>query len=299
VLAVALLGGFMLLPSRQAAGQELENCGFESGDFDGWTALSESLEGEGETLTQSVGGYGGGGGDTWVVNDGTTLPIGSSDGGPDFDNSFTVEPFEGDFSVFTEQTGPTLNTLYQDIELPSDLESATLSWAQIIRNHAQVYEDPNQEFRVEIRDTEDNVLEVLFSTDPGDPLLSDEWEEMSADLSDYIGETIRIAFVEQDTLLWFNVHIDEACVTVEEEDEEPIRLRPTPPPHLGGALAPLIFGGTRQQPTAVAPSAVGPISPPNTGDAGLRKDGNEPLLVICAALAALATSGFILRRRLS
>jgi hypothetical protein len=305
LLASLAVGTILMLPARDVVGQEpveLENCGFETGDFDGWTALTGIPDGGVNGVGVTAEGesqYGGQGGDTWVINDGSTLPI----DGPDLTANFTVEPFEGDFSAFTEQTGPSLNTLYQDIELPDGLVSAMLIWAQIIRNHAAIFSDPNQEFRVEVRDTDDNVLEELFSTDPGDPLLGTEWEEMSADLSDYIGETIRIAFVEEDNLLYFNVHLDEACVEVVEPTPTPSPT-PTPAatqrPNLGAFIGALIESDQTPVPQQAVSGVA--ISPPNTGDAGLAatgSSGSASLFVIAAAvafvLAGFASFGFARR----
>ena len=288
LLASLAVGTIVMLPARDVGGQEpveLENCGFETGDFDGWTALTGIPDGGVNGVGVTAEGesqYGGQGGDTWVINDGSTLPI----DGPDLTANFTVEPFAGDFSAFTEQTGPSLNTLYQDIELPDGLVSATLTWAQIIRNHAAVFDDPLQEFRVEVRDMDDNVLEELFSTDPGDPLLATEWEEMSADLSAYIGETIRIAFVEEDNLSYFNVHLDEACVEVVEPTPTP---SPTPTatqrPNLGAFIGALVESDRTPVPRQAVSGVA--ISPPNTGDAGLAASsaGTASLFVIAGAVA--------------
>ena len=48
---------------------------------------------------------------------------------------------------------------------------------------------------------------TLYSTNPGDPALN-EWTERSADMSSYIGQTVRIGFVVQHNLGWFDVHLD-------------------------------------------------------------------------------------------
>jgi hypothetical protein len=94
------------------------------------------------------------------------------------------------------------------VSLPHNAACAILSWADRLRNFALNYENPNQQFRVEIRDLADRVLMVLFSTKAGDPLLS-EWTRRSCDVSDFIGQTIRLAFVEADDMGLLNVHLDE------------------------------------------------------------------------------------------
>ncbi|MCY2923833.1 MAG: hypothetical protein NT031_00055, partial [Planctomycetota bacterium] len=101
--------------------------------------------------------------------------------------------------------------LYQDVAVPAGA-TATLSWVDRIRNHANAFEDPGQEYRVEIRNTADQVLATAFSTNPGDALLQD-WTARSADLSAFAGQTVRIAFVEQNNDGFFDVHIDEVSLT--------------------------------------------------------------------------------------
>lgn len=158
------------------------NGDFETGGFGGWTVVDS-------------------GSGTYSINDGTFDP--ASPDGP-------LPPLSGNFSALSHQGGPGLHVLYQDIVVPAEGDIA-LSWKDRIRNHATIYSDPNQEFRVEIRDTTDRILETAFSTNPGDPLFQ-ELTARSFDLSAYAGQTIRIAFVEQDDQLFFNVHLDDIVV---------------------------------------------------------------------------------------
>ena len=78
--------------------------------------------------------------------------------------------FAGNFSVLTDQTGPSQHTIYQDVSIPFGADPVTLRWADRVRNHAAAYSD-NQRFRVEIRSTNNAVLATAFSTQPGDPQL--------------------------------------------------------------------------------------------------------------------------------
>jgi hypothetical protein len=161
-----------------------ENGGFETGDFTGWGQLNSG-----------AGGI--------VIDDGSFDPEG--DGGP-------VAPFAGGFSAATFQSGPGVHTLFQDVTLDPGLPSATLLWADDLQNHAGIFEDPIQEWRVEVWDPSDNsVLAELFSTNPGDPAIQ-AWTERMADLSPWIGQTIRIAFTQQDSLWFFNARLDEVRI---------------------------------------------------------------------------------------
>lgn len=125
-------------------GEILENGGFETGDFTGWRTVN--------------GGYG-----AWMINDGTFDPD-----GPEGTNA----PVSGRYSAMTQQIGGGTHLLFQDVFIPAEALNATLSWSDRIRNHTP-YFAPNQIFRVEIRDTNNVVLDVAFNTQLGDPLLSD------------------------------------------------------------------------------------------------------------------------------
>ncbi|MCY2931161.1 MAG: hypothetical protein NTV86_17055 [Planctomycetota bacterium] len=103
------------------------------------------------------------------------------------------------------------SVLYQDVAIPAGA-TAALSWVDMIRNHAAAFQDPDQEYRVEVRNTADQVLATVFSTNSGDPLLQD-WTPRNADLSAFAGQTVRIAFVEQHSMAPLNVHIDDVAVT--------------------------------------------------------------------------------------
>jgi hypothetical protein len=161
-----------------------ENGGFETGDFASWGQINSGS-----------GGI--------VIDDGSFDPPGP--GGP-------VAPFAGSFSAATFQGGPGVHTLFQDVTLDPDLLSATLLWADNLQNHAGIFDDPMQEWRVEVWNPIDNsVLAELFSTNPGDPPIQ-AWTERMADLSPWIGQTIRIAFTQEDNFWFFNARLDEVRI---------------------------------------------------------------------------------------
>src|SRR6185503_5778593 len=115
--------------------------------------------------------------------------------------------------AMTDQIGSGRHVIYQDVFIPAEVKSALLTWADRIRNHAVEFIDPSQQFRVEVRDPADNVLAVPFTTKPGDPFLND-WNQRSFDLTPYRGKVVRLAFIEEDTLGYFNVHIDNVSVVL-------------------------------------------------------------------------------------
>jgi uncharacterized repeat protein (TIGR01451 family) len=163
-------------------GEIVRNGGFETGNFTSW-ALQ----------TTGFGGF--------VLNDGKFDPE-----GPDLPSP----PFAGNFCVMTEQIGGGNHVLSQEVFIPADARGATLSWMDKIRNHSTQY-DVNQFFRVEIRDAAGDVMDVAFTTAPGFPLTND-WTRRTFDLTRFGGQTIRIAFVEEDHQGYFNVYLDNISV---------------------------------------------------------------------------------------
>jgi hypothetical protein len=98
------------------------------------------------------------------------------------------------------------------VTLDPSLLSATLLWADHLENHAGIFVDPIQEWRVDVWDPADNsVLAELFSTNPGDPPFQG-WTERMADLSPWIGQTIRIAFTQREEIFFFNTRLDEVRI---------------------------------------------------------------------------------------
>ncbi|MBI2924771.1 MAG: DUF11 domain-containing protein [Verrucomicrobia bacterium] len=181
------------------------NGDFEAGTLTGWRKESPT-------------------GKDFILNKGAYDPPGSD----------PVQPvFSGTVSVVATTGAPGAQALVQDLTIPPTATSAVLSWADRIRNYAPLFSHPNQEFRVEIRDPDGSVRAELFSTKPGDPLLQD-WTRRSADVSAFIGQTIRVAFVEADDLGLFNVHLDEIRLEVSSlgttEFDVYLGTNPTPGP---------------------------------------------------------------------
>jgi hypothetical protein len=183
----------LLLPSA-GFGQpveEIANGGFETGDFTGWT------------VTNSGSG-------NWQINDGTFVPPGSPGAMP---------PIAGAFDAVSFQPGPGLHVLSQTITLPSDIGLATLRWLDRVENRAPVFSDPNQEWRVVIRDTSGILLHEVFSTNPGDPLEhlgpNDRQFDLTTLTQSLEGEDVVVSFEEQDNLSFFNATIDEVSLEIE------------------------------------------------------------------------------------
>lgn len=167
-------------------GELLVNGGFENGDFSGWRV--ENID------------YG-----SFYLNDGKFDPEGAEN---------PTAPYTGKFSVVTSQIGSGTHLLYQDVTIPELAKAVRLSWVDKVRNYADRFIPFTQDFRVEIRDLSNNLLSTIFVTKPGDKLLGD-WVQRSFDISQFRGQSIRIAFVEQDLVNYFNLHLDDISLFVE------------------------------------------------------------------------------------
>src|SRR5581483_9891280 len=119
-------------------------------------------------------------------------------------------PFAGNFSALADQSPPAVSVLYLDIALPANAATITLRWTDRIRNFYGDF-NTNQQFSVQVRDTNNIPLAVVFASQPGDPLLGD-WTSRSADLSSFGGQTIRLAFIVNAGLDYLDVHLDEISV---------------------------------------------------------------------------------------
>ncbi|WP_253157615.1 pre-peptidase C-terminal domain-containing protein [Stieleria tagensis] len=171
--------------------QLIVNGDFETGDFSGWTVTST-------------------GGGNWLINDGTLVPPGPAT---------ELPPIEGAFDAISTQNGPGVNILSEPILVPNSVTSATLSWSDRIRNYATAgFVEPGQEWRALVMDTSGNLIQEVYSTQPGDPLSQLEPNNRSFDLTSLLqtltGQTIQISFQQQDSLGYMNVSLDNVQLHV-------------------------------------------------------------------------------------
>ena len=89
--------------------------------------------------------------------------------------------------------------IYQEISIPADA-NVELSWDENIDYNLLDFCNGCEDriYEVQIRDLSDNVLEVLKEVTAFGGVLEDDnvWESVTADLSAYAGQTVRIAFWE-------------------------------------------------------------------------------------------------------
>ena len=187
ILGLALLGSAI---QGQAQIEYIQNGGFETGDFTGW----------------SVANTGSG---AWAINDGTLIPPGP--GG-------ALAPISGNFDAVSIQGGGGTRIVSQCFVVPPNVQAAVLGWTDRIRNHAGVFSDPNQEWRVWILDENQTPLFEVFSTNPGDPLIqvgpNGRAFDLTAALQALEGQSICVSFTEQDNLYYFNTTLDDVSFVV-------------------------------------------------------------------------------------
>ena len=146
--------------STQSQAGLISNGGFEAG-LTGWTTADQ---------TGSDG--------TFSVQKGTLSPV----------NGFSVPaPPEGSIAAMTDSEGPGIHVLYQDFVVPFGAGGASIAFSLFLNNVAGNFYNPghldfsspalNQQARVDIMSTavdpfSATVLQNLFQTNPGDPLVS-------------------------------------------------------------------------------------------------------------------------------
>jgi len=180
------------------ANEMVVNGDFETNDLSGWTVVDG---GQGAFFTYS----------------GTTTPLG---------NPAIAAPYEGTYAAITDQHGPGNHIIYQDIALPiaSSIQFSIVIW---IKNYANDYYIPNtlaynsmlnQQMRIDIMnpnapllDVSNGVLQNIFQTQPGNPL-SMSYQIITADLTPFAGQTIRLRIAEVDNLGVFNGAVDKVSI---------------------------------------------------------------------------------------
>ncbi|MEO1498334.1 MAG: Ig-like domain-containing protein, partial [Planctomycetota bacterium] len=173
-----------------AVQQLIVNGDFEAGNFAGWEPSSM------------------GSGD-WLLNDGSISPPGPRG---------SLPPIGGSFDATSGQSGPSVNQLAQSFVVPEAVLAAELTWSDRINNFGSGFSEPNQEYRVLLLDAGGSVVQEVFSTEPGDPVTQTGPNERSADLTPMLqmfsGETLTLAFEQEDNLGFFNLAIDDVALEV-------------------------------------------------------------------------------------
>ena len=149
---------------------------------------------------------------SWWTQTGSTSPI----------FGFQVDrPTDGAFATMTEQNGPGLHILYQDVVVAHG--QAILSFDLYLNNLAGAYYTPatlspdvfpNQQFRVDIMDPAaplddvgSGVLLPVYHTVEGDQGTT-SYQTISVSLRKFAGRTVRLRLAEVDNQFFFLVGVD-------------------------------------------------------------------------------------------
>jgi hypothetical protein len=215
-LVVSLLAvGAMALPAGAAANLVV-NGDFETGNLTGWHVKNEP------------GGTG-----SWFAYTGTEDPE---------EPSATVPPPpQGNFAAIASQNNPGSHILYQDVALGAGPHELSLiayyeSFTPIVSPETlSPFEETNQQYRIDVLKpgaslttvNPEDIIATLLHTEEGDPELL-EPEILTADLSAYAGQTVRLRFAETDTVSPFHAGVDAVSISGSAPPPPPAPAPPAP-----------------------------------------------------------------------
>lgn len=192
-----------------ADGLRTGNVTLRVSDPSGGGGTTSELVVNGTFETGTLAGWTVGGALGWTINNGSFVPPGPAG---------TIAPLAGGFDAQSFQSGPGLEILSEPIVVPAGITHATLSWLDRIRNFAASFSDPDQEFRVNVLTSGGTLIQQVFSTNPGDPLIQTGPNSRNFNLTTLLqslaGQTIRLSFEQQASLFFFNVNIDNVSLQV-------------------------------------------------------------------------------------
>ena len=212
-LGTVLMSCAALLGSATAAeAATVVNGDFETGDLSGWTVDSTSAPGN---------GY-------WFAYSGTVAPLTGA-----ALNSTVAAPPQGTYAALSDEVNPGRRVLYQDVALDPVSQGGALTlklWAYYkaqqgaLGNPSPDSLDPNapgvnEQYRIDVMkptaaiDSIDpaDVLVHLFGTQTGDPQ-SMAPTELTADLTPFAGQTVRLRFAEVDNNGVLNASTDDVRI---------------------------------------------------------------------------------------
>jgi hypothetical protein len=200
VLVSLLAAGVLALPAVAAANL-VTNGDFETGDLSGWQVND----------APDISG-------SWFAYSGTENPVEPLASVP--------PPPQGEYAAITAQDGPGSHILYQDVALGEGAHELSLvayyeSTAAIVSPESLSSESgSNQQYRIDVLKTgvplttvnPADILATLLHTEEGDP---EEMEPttLTADLSPFAGQTVRLRLAEVDNEGPFNAGVDVVSVS--------------------------------------------------------------------------------------
>jgi hypothetical protein len=252
VLAFGLVTAALFAAPGLANAAVVNNGGFETGDFSGWTVDNSPDPFSGD----------------WFVYSGTSSPGSGSPLAP---------PPEGTHAAVTDQEAPGRHILYQDITVPSGGPQYLTLFvyynvdADLVSPDSLDPSGPfdNEQYRIDvIKPTAPldslapaDILATVFRTQSGDPSVLAPVKKV-ADLTSLTGQSVRLRFAEVDNLGVFNASTDAVSVdsdlitlgTPQGNKKKGTALLPVTVP-LAGTLT-LTGNGVAQQSSAPASKSV-------------------------------------------
>jgi hypothetical protein len=215
-LLVAVLVAVLAPSGAEAA--KVVNGGFESGTLNGWQERHATGAG------------------SWFAYTGTDAPIGSKRPKP---ADPVQAPPQGDFAATTDEANPDALILYQDVALEPDTSHHlsllayydsykpiavptpdTLSVSDEVLGLPGGQFQQNQQFRIDVIKPEAplesldpaDILRTVFVTKPGDSLTMPP-TSLTANLSTFAGQTVRIRIANSVTEEVFNAGVDAVSIS--------------------------------------------------------------------------------------
>ena len=161
----------------------------------------------------------------WYADSGTTAPQ---------SGQTIYAPPEGTWAAITDQTGPGSHILYQDIVLESG-QAHQLSLKAYYHNTSGSFitpnsleiNVPNQQYRIDVMKptaplrsvASSDVLLHIFRTNVGDPQQRAPFD-LSADLTQFAGQTVRLRFAGVETQSFFRAGVDAVKIMSTSADSD-------------------------------------------------------------------------------
>jgi hypothetical protein len=211
-LLLSAIGCVALLLPAGAGAATVANGDFETGTLSGWVSVNSG---------PSEGG-------SWFAYSGTIAPLSE-----EFEEREVPPPPQGRYAAISDETGPGLHVLYQDIAIEPAL-SQTLSMLVYYNSYAEIAvpspdtlssggEGPgpaNQQYRIDVMKPSaavdsvnpGDILTTVFRTNPGDPEALTP-KVVTANLTPFAGQTVRLRLAEVDNEFYFNAGADSVSIS--------------------------------------------------------------------------------------
>jgi hypothetical protein len=221
-LAVLPMAILLAAPLASAQAAPIVNGGFETGTLEGWTATSETGAG------------------AWSAITGTKPPLSGM-----FGNTVPA-PFEGSYDAVADEVDPDSMVLSQEVALTPGVShelSLELNYRSAIPfvtpspDTLSIKGNPNQQVLVDVMKAgspvssvePSDILATLLQTQEGAAEVIG-WTRLTADLTPFAGQTVRIRVVDANNQNDLNVGVDAVSITNQTVIPPPLAPAAAPAP---------------------------------------------------------------------